>query len=113
MNSLGSLPVFFLACSISSGFMLRLALAMSMVPRSSAAMPTPEPPPETSTPTVGWTFVYSSAQAWATFTMVSEPRTWIVVVPPRSPLWPQELSSGAAAASARATGTVIRLGVVQ
>ena len=39
MNSFGSLPVFFFACSISSGFMSRLASAMSMVPFSSARDP--------------------------------------------------------------------------
>ncbi len=39
----------------------------------SAAIPVPEPPPDTSTETVGSTVAYSSAQAWARFTMVSEP----------------------------------------
>ena len=95
MNSLGSLPVFFLAVSISSGFMLRLALAISIVPLTKAAMPTPEPPPETSTSTSGVTFLYSSAQAWARFTIVSEPLFWMVALladsppPPLVPLVPQ------------------------
>src|SRR5690349_23967740 len=40
-------------------------------------MPTPEPPPDTSTFTFGATFLYSSAQAWARFTIVSEPFTWM------------------------------------
>jgi hypothetical protein len=46
---------------------------MSAVLLMSAAMPTPEPPPETSMETFGSTLAYSSAQAWARFTIVSEP----------------------------------------
>ena len=69
----GALPVFFWAIWISSSFMFRLALAISMVPLTRAAMPTPDPPPETSTSASGATFLYSSAQDWARLTMVSEP----------------------------------------
>jgi hypothetical protein len=36
-------------------------------------MPAPDPPPETSTETEGFTLAYSSAQAWARTTIVSEP----------------------------------------
>src|SRR5579871_5312412 len=81
MNSLGSLPVFFLAFSISWGSNLRLQLAISTVPLERAAMPVPDPPPETSTETVGSTLAYSSAHAWARFTMVSDPVSWIMVLP--------------------------------
>src|ERR1035437_254489 len=98
MNSLGVLPVFFLAASISSGFMFRLALAMLMVPFSSAAIPTPDPPPETSTFASGITFLYSSAHAWARLTMVSEPLFWMVCClaaspPPLGSLLPQPVWS--------------------
>ena len=62
--------------------MLRLQLAMSIVPLMSAAMPSPEPPPETSISTFGACFLYSSAQAWARFTMVSEPLFWMVTTSP-------------------------------
>ncbi len=42
-------------------------------------MPTPEPPPETSTSTPGAALRYSSAQTWATLTIVSEPLFWMTV----------------------------------
>jgi hypothetical protein len=74
--------VFFLACSISAGFMLRLASAISMVPLIKAAIPTPEPPPETSTFTFGATFLYCSAHACARLTIVSEPLTWMEAAGP-------------------------------
>src|SRR3954469_5900427 len=79
MNSCGSLPVAFFALSASGGSSLRLALARSAVPLIRAAIPIPEPPPETSTDTPGSTLPYSSAQAWARFTMVSEPMSWMDV----------------------------------
>ena len=68
--------------------MSRLALAMSTAPLSSAAMPTPEPPPETSTSTSGATLRYSSAQTWATLTIVSEPLFWITVLAGLAACWP-------------------------
>ncbi len=52
---------------------------MSTVPLMSAAIPVPDPPPETSTDTDGATRAYSSAHAWATLTMVSEPVFWMTV----------------------------------
>ena len=42
-------------------------------PEPETAAMVPEPPPETSTSTSGATFRYSSAQTWATLTIVSEP----------------------------------------
>ena len=42
--------------AVSSSLILRLALAMSVVPLISAAMPVPEPPPETEMRTSGLTF---------------------------------------------------------
>ena len=46
---------------------------MSTVPLINAAIPVPEPPPVTESLTAGFIFWYSSAQASAKFTMVSEP----------------------------------------
>ncbi len=70
----------------SLSFILRLALAMSTVPLIIAEMPVPEPPPVTATATLGLTCLYSSAQAWATLTSVSEPLFWITARPlPSSP----------------------------
>ena len=46
---------------------------MSTVPLINAAIPVPEPPPVTESLTAGFIFWYSSAQARAKFTMVSEP----------------------------------------
>src|SRR6185503_14678352 len=79
MNSLGSWPCLALAFSTSAASSLRLELAMSAVPLRRAAMPMPEPPPTTSTETEGSTLWYSSAQAWARLTMVSEPMFWTLV----------------------------------
>ena len=42
-------------------------------------MPVPDPPPDTSTETAGSTLAYSSAQAWARLTIVSDPVFWITV----------------------------------
>ena len=59
--------------------MSRLAFAMSTAPLRRAAIPTPEPPPDTSTSTSGAALRYSSAQTWATLTIVSEPLFWMTV----------------------------------
>src|SRR5262245_15374121 len=48
-------------------------------------MPVPEPPPVTAIATSGRTFRYSSAQACARLTMVSDPLFWIVLLPPLPP----------------------------
>jgi hypothetical protein len=53
MNSTG-LTLFASALARSSSLMGREALAMSVVPLTSAAMPVPEPPPVTETLTSGW-----------------------------------------------------------
>src|SRR5512142_587725 len=53
---------------------------MSTVPLINAAMPVPDPPPDTSTDTAGSTFAYSSAQACARLTIVSEPVFWMIVL---------------------------------
>src|SRR6185503_2248948 len=71
--SLGSCPCLAIYFSTSSGSSLRLLLAMSQVPLMRLAMPMPDPPPETSTDTLGSILWYSSDQACARFTMVSEP----------------------------------------
>ena len=64
------------------------------MPLISAATPTPEPPPDTSTETAGSTLAYSSAQAWARFTMVSEPMFWIEVLPSVLALSALQLADG-------------------
>ena len=97
MTSCGALPVFVLACSISRGSKRRLQLAMSTVPLDSAAIPVPDPPPETSTETAGSTVAYSSAQACARLTMVSEPVSWITVF--RGPLSREQPAARSARAS--------------
>ena len=71
-NSTGLEP-FWMAESFSSSFIRREALAISTVPFINAAMPVPDPPPVTERMTSGLTTWYSSAQARAKLTMVSEP----------------------------------------
>ena len=71
-NSTGEMS-FSSAALISSGFILREALAMFTVPLIMAAMPVPDPPPVTEMRTSGCNCMYSSAQASARLTSVSEP----------------------------------------
>ena len=71
-NSTGFDPLL-IALSFSSSFILREAFAISTVPFINAAIPVPEPPPVTEILTAGFILWYSSAQARAKFTMVSEP----------------------------------------
>ncbi len=56
-------------------------MAISTVPLIKAAMPVPDPPPDTSTETEGLIVAYSSAQACAKFTIVSEPEFWMTTFP--------------------------------
>src|SRR5713226_4996764 len=99
MNSTGSFPVFSLAFLASSGSILRLELARSSVPLINPAMPVPEPPPETEIETAGLIRPYSSAQACARLTIVSEPRMVMLVF---SSLALARQSRTGSAASARA-----------
>ncbi len=77
-NSTGSDPLA-MAFSFSSIFIRREALAISTVPLIKAAIPVPEPPPVTESLTLGFITWYSSAQARARFTMVSDPLFSMVV----------------------------------
>ena len=76
MNSMGSTP-FSRANPISESRIFLDELAMSTVPLIIAEIPVPDPPPVTATATLALTAAYASAQAWATFNRVSEPRFWM------------------------------------
>jgi hypothetical protein len=91
--------------------MFRLALARSIVPLISAAIPTPEPPPETSMSTSGRSFLYSSAQTCARLTMVSEPLFWMVTgapAPATPPPEPPGLQPGSKASASAPAATASR-----
>jgi len=72
MNSVGSMP-FTSALSISSGLILRDALAISVVLLIREAIPVPEPPPVTDILDDGLICWYCSAHARARLTIVSDP----------------------------------------
>ncbi len=97
-----SFPEFSWARLRSESLILRLELARSVTPSIKLAIPTPEPPPDTCTLTSGWTLLYSSAQACARLTIVSDPSTRIVLddVPPLSVA---ELQPTAATMNAKTT----------